>query len=297
VSLAAGLCFAVLCYCAAGHLVGRPPRVHLWRRERSSVSSQQLWLAQAGAALTPLQFWAGSALLGLIALVVGTVVTGTALVAIVPAVAVGSLPRAYYASRRTARLREVQSAWPDGLRDLGASITSGRSLTGSLVELAASGPEPLRLAFARFESNSRMLGTVPALEVVREELADPTSDRVIEVLILASSRGGQIVKEILDDLVVATTKDVKVLDEIQTEGLEMRINARAVLVLPWFVLVALTLPGGAFRDFYASTAGLLVVLVGGALSAVGYAWISHLGRSQQEPRVLGNARVTAAGLQ
>ena len=39
-------------------------------------------------------------------------------------------------------------------------------------------------------------------------------------------------KEILDDLVVATTKDLKVLDEIETEGLEMRINARAVLVLP-----------------------------------------------------------------
>ncbi len=66
---------------------------------------------------------------------------------------------------------------------------------------------------------------------------------------------------------VATTKDLKVLDEIDTEGLEMRINARAVLVLPWFVLIALTLRGGAFRAFYASSAGLLVVLVGGALSA------------------------------
>jgi tight adherence protein B len=293
VSLAAAFCIGVLCYCVAGHLVGQPPRLHLWRRERPSATRQQLWLAQADAALTPLQFWAGSVLVGLFALAVGTLVTGTVLVAIVPAVALASLPRAYYASRRTARLREVQAVWPDGLRDLGASIASGRSLNGSLVELATTGPAPLRAAFARFESNARMLGTVPALEMIREEVADPTSDRVIEVLILASARGGQIVKEILEDLVIATTKDLKVLDEIETEGLEMRINARAVLVLPWFVLVALTLRGGAFREFYASTAGLLVVLVGGALSAVGYLWISHLGRSQQEPRVLGNARVTA----
>ncbi|HXY92563.1 MAG TPA: hypothetical protein VEP49_08820, partial [Acidimicrobiia bacterium] len=128
---------------------------------------------------------------------------------------------------------------------------------------------------------------------VREELADPTSDRVIEVLILASERGGQIVNEILGDLVVATTKDLKVLDEIDTEGLEMRINARAVLVLPWLVLVALTLRGGAFRDFYASRAGLVVMLVGAALSGLGYVWIAHLGRSQQERRVLGGARVSA----
>ena len=148
-------------------------------------------------------------------------------------------------------------------------------------------------SIARFPSLSRTLGTVPALEVVKEELSDPTSDRVIEVLILAQERGGQVVREILDDLVVSTTKDLKVLDEIDTEGLEMRINARAVLVMPWLVLIALTLRAGPFRDFYASGAGVLVVLVGGALSAVGYLWISRLGRTQDEQRVFGSARLVA----
>ena len=101
-------------------------------------------------------------------------------------------------------------------------------------------------------------------------------------------------REILEDLVVATTKDLKVLDEIDTEGLEMRINARAVLVLPWLVLVALTIRGGAFRAFYASSAGLLVVARRArALSAVGDFWISHLGRSQQERRVLGGGNAAA----
>ena len=98
-----------------------------------------------------------------------------------------------------------------------------------------------------------MLGTGPALELVKEDLADPTSDRVLEVLILAQERGGAIVRDILDDLVDATTRDLKLLDELETEGLEMRINARAVVVLPWFVLVALTARPGAFRDFYQST--------------------------------------------
>ncbi len=128
--------------------------------------------------------------------------------------------------------------------------------------LAETGPAPLHEAFARFTLLARMLGTVAALEVVKEELADPTSDRVIEVLILAYERGGPIVQSILEDLVAATTKDVKVLDEIESEGLEMKINARAVLVMPWFVLVALTVRAGPFREFYGSPAGLLVVLVG-----------------------------------
>jgi tight adherence protein B len=137
-----------------------------------------------------------------------------------------------------------------------------------------------------------MLGTAGALEVVKEELADPTSDRVIEVLVLAHERGGQIVSEILEDLVVVTTKDLKVLDEIETEGLEMKINARAVLVLPWFVLLALTMRAGQFRDFYQSAAGLAVVVVGAGLSALGYAWISRLGRMHSEQRVFGSGCVT-----
>jgi tight adherence protein B len=290
-SLAAALCMGVFCYCAAGFVTGHPLRLARWRRGSARVSAEQLWLAQAGLAVTPVQFWAVSALVGIAALVGCTFLTGTVLVAVVPAVAAASLPRAFYGHRRAERLRAVQVAWPDALRDLLASIAAGRSLNGALVELASSGPEPLRLAFARFGAHARMLGTVPALEVIREELADPTSDRVIEVLIVASQRGGPIVKDILEDLVVATTKDLKLLEEVDTESLEMRINARAVLVLPWFVLVALTIRGGAFREFYASGAGLLVVVAGGVLSAVGSAWIRHLGRLEQERRVLGGARV------
>lgn len=185
-------------------------------------------------------------------------------------------------------MRELHAAWPDGLRDIGASLAAGRSVGHTLVTLAETGPPPLRAAFSRFPTLTRMLGPVAALEVVKAELADPTSDRVIEVLILAQERGGPIVARILDDLVIATTKDVKVLDEVESEGLEMKLNTRAVLVMPWLVLVALTIRGGAFRDFYSSPAGLVVVLVGAALCALGAWWIGRLGRAHQEQRVFGS---------
>ncbi len=100
-------------------------------------------------------------------------VTGTALVAVVPACAAAMLPRAYFGRRRVARLRELQRAWPDGLRDVGASLAAGRSLGHALLTLAETGPQPLRDAFARFPTLSRMLGPVAALEVVKAELATP----------------------------------------------------------------------------------------------------------------------------
>ena len=294
-TLLAALSVGACCALVVGLLLGQPLARGPWPRRKSGVGASELWLAQAGVGLSPRQFWFGSVAAGAAALALFAVVTGAVLVAIVPAVAIAALPRAYFGRRRAARLREIQASWPDGLRDLAASIAAGRSLTHALTTLAETGPLPLRVAFARFPTLARMVGTVVALETVKEELADPTSDRVIEVLILAYERGGTIVRQILEDLVTATTKDVKVLDEIEAEGLEMKINGRAVLVMPWFVLVALTLRAGPFRDFYQSPGGLVVVLVGAALSGLGSLWISRLGRDQGEQRVFGSARLTEVG--
>jgi hypothetical protein len=68
----------------------------------------------------------------------------------------------------------------------------------------------------------------------------------------------------------------------------MKINARAVLVLPWLVLVALTIRDGPFRDFYRSTGGLVVVLIAGLLSLAGGFLIARLARSRAEQRVFGS---------
>jgi tight adherence protein B len=294
-TLLAGLAVGVFVYFAVGFATGYTPEIRIRRfRRRAQIRNRQLWLNQAGVAVTPRQFVAGSVAVGAVAFVAIVALTGVPLVALVPAAGVAALPRAYFARRRAAHLQRVQAAWPDGLRDVIASIAAGRSLPQALNALAASGPAPLQEAFARFPMLARMLGTVPALEVIKEELADPTSDRVIEVLVIAHERGGQIVRDVLEDLVAATTRDLKLLEEVETEGLEMKINARAVLVLPWLVLVALTIRDGPFRDFYRSTGGLVVVLIAGLLSVVGGFFIARLASTRAEQRVFGSGATIAA---
>jgi tight adherence protein B len=250
-------------------------------------------LQQAGVSVTPHQFVAASVGAGLLALLVLIALTGSAFVAIVPAIALALLPRAYFGHRRSVRMRAVLAEWPDALRDLLASIAAGRSLTQAVSALATSGPPTLRDALARFPDLARVLGTAAALEVVKEELADPTSDRVLEVLILAHERGGGIVRSILEDLVEATTKDLKLLEALETEGLEMRINARAVVVMPWLVLVALTARPGAFRSFYQSGAGVVTIVIAAALSAIGVFALGRLGRDPNEQRVFATRRVVS----
>lgn len=243
-----------------------------------------------GLDVTPVQFWGTVIVAAAITYLVVYALTGLIAVSLVPAVVVATLPKAYFARRRGQRLAAVQESWPDGLRDLLSSVRSGASLPTSVENLALFGPEPLREAFHSFDVYSRSLGVAPALEIVKDDLADPTSDRIIEVLILAYERGGAVVPEILEDLAEATTRDLWTMEQVRTDALEQKINSRVVFVLPWIVLVAMTARSGAFREFYSSPAGLFVVGIGGAMSLLGVAIASRLGAQPSEPRVFGGNR-------
>ncbi len=291
-TLLAAVASAAAASLAVGALMGTMPELRP-RREDTAVSERQQWLVQSGVDLTPRQFLLGSGLLAVLAYIVVLTITATPTIAIVPALTAGGMPRVMLERLRQRRLREVAEAWPDGVRDLVAAVAAGQSLNQAVEGLAANGPVALREAFVRYPTLSRMLGVAGALETIREELADPTSDRVLEVLILAHERGGQLLAPILRDLAEATTSDLRVAEQLQTDQLEQKINARAVFVMPWFVLVALTLREGPFRDFYASGAGVIVVILGGGMSLFGMWLINRLGRSHVEPRVLGGgARAT-----
>ena len=235
------------------------------------------------------RFWVTTVGVGLVTYLVVHGLTGLVPVSLVPALVVATLPKAYFSRKRSGRLAAVQEAWPDGLRDLLASVRSGSSLPNAIENLALFGPVPLRDAFHGFGVYSRSLGVVPALEMVREDLSDPTSDRVIEVLILAHERGGAVVPEILDDLATATTRDLWTMEQIRTEVLEQKINSRVVFVLPWLVLVAITARNGAFREFYSTSTGIFVVVVGGVLSLIGVLVASKMSAQPPEPRVFGGS--------
>lgn len=240
-----------------------------------------------GLDVTPVQFWLTVAVVAAATYISVYALTGLFVVSVVPALVVASLPKTYFIRKRASRLAAVQESWPDGLRDLLSSIRSGASLATAVENLAAFGPAPIRESFTGFGVYARSLGVVPALEMVKEDLADPTSDRVIEVLILAHERGGSVVPEILSDLAEATMRDLWAMDQVRTEALEQKINSRVVFVLPWLVLVAMTAQSDAFRAFYSTPVGIGVALAGGVMSLIGILIASRLGAQAAEPRVFG----------
>lgn len=269
-------------------LLGRGSRTGARRREQGA-----LWLREAGVGLSPARFRLLRGTLVLLALAVLVPLTGSPAVAAVPAAALWSAPRVVLARRRHQRLRRLQQAWPDGLRELAASVSAGMSLPQALLAVARSGPQPLQEALARLPGLMPAVGFQAALESARADAADPTTDRIVEVLLLAHERGGSLLPEILADLSEATAADLHTAERIATAQLELRINARVVFALPWLVLCALTARPGPFREFYASTAGLPVVALGAALSGLGILIVGRLSHTPVEPRLMpGTERAT-----
>lgn len=291
--LLGALCAAICAFFAVGLAIGKAPTLKLKPGSlKPETSKKQIWLTQAGLDVTPLQWYLSLTAVAVVTFAVVSALTATPVVALVPTIIAVIVPRAFFNHRRIKNLSKTQQAWPDAVREIIASIESNSSLQGALVQLSQSGPAPLRSAFERFPTLSATLGFVPALEAVRERLSDPTSDRVIEILILAHERGGGIVTDILRDLAMTTTEDLQLEDEIESSQLEQKINARAVFVLPWLVLTLLVMTNSDFADFYQSATGLLVVIIGAIVSLAGMFLVSRLSKDTPEPRVFGGSAVS-----
>ena len=284
-TLLAALSGGVFVYLFVGFLTGNMPR-SLTRRRRRRRSQRLGWLDQADVAVTPRQFVAVSAAAAIVTFLVVWALSGALPVALVPALAIGGLPRIWFARQAQRRSEERVAAWPDALRDLVAHLEAPMSLHRGLVELGRSGPEPLRGAWRRYARLTAALDHRAALNAVKSELADPVSDRIVEVLQVAHEQGAGVAIDVLRDLADATGKDIRLREEIETAHLERRIEARAAVVLPFAVLVLLCSTSEPYRDFYSSLGGLVVIVVGSGMALGGMTLIRRLGRLPIEDRVL-----------
>lgn len=259
-----------------------------WRRRPSRaprVSRSAALLVEAGAPFGASTFFLLRLSCAAVAFWLALHVTGAPIVAVPPAVVAATAPRWLLARRAARRHIELQQAWPEALRELAASVAAGMSLPQALEALALSGPPPIRQLCDRVPVLLPAIGLGATLERVRARAGDATTDRVVEVLLLAHERGGRVLPAILADLAEAAARDLHLQERIATAQLELRLNARVVFVLPWAVLCVLTARPGPFRAFYASIRAVPVVVVAAALSLVGIVVVERLGKVPVEPRV------------
>lgn len=284
----AALLWGATGFLAAGLVLGHPltMRRPAPRKDRERWSDRQLrWLRQAGLTVTPAQFIAASVSVGLLTVAAVSALTGAWTVGLVPGGLASLAPRVYFGKRRVERLTAVTKAWPDGLRDLAASVNAGLPLHRALIELAATGPGPLRDAFSGYPATARTMGVGPALEKIKEEVADPATDRVVEILILAHARGPENLGAILDELAASVARDMRTAEEIETSRQEPRINMAAAATVPWALLLITCLGDTPHRTYYASGRGVGPVLLSALLTFGGMVAVRALARDPIEQRL------------
>jgi tight adherence protein B len=253
--------------------------------------------ATARARETLVQAGLGRVGLGTIA-VVSTLlgVAAAALVfALVPVVAVAGaagilvlcLPGAVVIWRARAQRRATRVVWPDVVDHLVSAVRSGLALPDSVVTLAHSGPPITRAAFADFERDYRMTGGfADSLNRLKDRLADPVADRIIETLRMSREVGGNELTTVLRNLAAYLRQEAAIRSEIEARQSWIVNAARLGVAAPWVVLLLLsTRPEAA--QAYNSPAGIVVIVVGLGLSVIAYRLMIGIGRLPEERRWFG----------
>ena len=187
------------------------------------------------------------------------------------------------ARRRTAVLRRL---WPDVVDHLRSAIRAGLSLPEALIQLGEKGPEELRHVFRDFGSDYRAGGQFDAsLNRLKERLADPVADRIIEALRLTREVGGSDLGKLLGTLAEFLRESARTRSELEARQSWTVNAARLAVAAPWIVMVLLATRPEAVAA-YNTPMGAVVLIGGLVVSLVCYSIMLRIGALPEEERVL-----------
>jgi tight adherence protein B len=251
------------------------------------IGRRQQVLAAAGlTGINAAQLLALQVGLAVLVLVVVLLTTGTVTISLAFAVFGFVLPLAQVrrlAAKRQADLREV---WPEVVDNLGSAVRAGMSLPEALSALAVRGPDVLRPPFARFAAEYRSTGRFGVcLDRLKDDLADPVGDRIVETLRVAREVGGSDLGRVLRTLATFLREDARARAELETRQGWVVQAARLAVAAPWAVLLLLATQSTTL-DAYDSPLGTALLGIGGAVCLVAYRLMLRIGRLPQDVRVL-----------
>nr|WP_222437639.1 type II secretion system F family protein [Quadrisphaera sp. RL12-1S] len=244
-------------------------------------------LAAAGLAGLPLASLVAACVATALAVAVAALlVSGSSVLALALGAGASWGPVAFLRGRARSRAAAVRELWPDAVDHLASGVRAGLSLPEALAALAVHGPEPLRPAFADFADDHRATGRfLPALDRLKDALADPVADRVVEALRLTREVGGSDLGRVLRSLSAFLRDDARTRGELLARQSWTVATARLAVAAPWVVLVLLcTRPGTV--DAFREPAGALVIGAGAVCCVLAYAIMRRVSRLPEDERVL-----------
>lgn len=244
-------------------------------------------LAQAGyRGVGPVGLLVACGIAFVLVFAMGTAMIRVPTIALCFAVMAGWTPVAVVRMRARSRRSQLRELWPDVVDNVTSAVRAGLALPEALAQLAIRGPEELRPAFAEFAGDYRTTGRFnDSLDRLKERLADPVGDRLVESLRIAREVGGSDLGSLLRTLSAFLREDARTRSELETRQSWTVSAARLAVAAPWLVLAFLSTRPESVQA-YNTAAGVVVLAVGAAASAVAYQVMIRIGRLPEEGRVL-----------
>ncbi|MET0480119.1 MAG: type II secretion system F family protein [Mycetocola sp.] len=242
-------------------------------------------LALAGLGGVPTAiFVALSALIGVLTGALVQALLGVSALSVCAATVGAFAPAAIVGWRSGVRRASNRALWPDVVDHLIGAVRSGLALPDAVASLAHNGPEQLRPAFITFEKDYRSTGSFGGcLDRLKDALADPVPDRILETLRMAREVGGSDLPVVLRNLAAYLREDIAIRAEVEARQSWVRNAAKLGVAAPWCILLLLaTRPEAALA--YNSAGGAVLIAGGAAVSAVAYRVMLAVGRLPQERR-------------
>ncbi len=193
----------------------------------------------------------------------------------VPALLVGVAgPAVYVEMCGRARRERFQAQLPGAFELMARVIRSGQSVPQAFHAVSDSFEDPIATAFARCREQQNM-GLAP--EVAFQELAEQSGVLDMRIFVMAMliqrSAGGNL-SEVLERLAALVRERRRIRQQVKTLTAEGRLQALILLLLPFFMLVAMRFVNRAYADeLFEHTTLLVATAVSMALGAL---WIRKI---------------------
>jgi tight adherence protein B len=266
-----------------------------WPREEPRAGSQgpgmrarlQDDITQAGyASVSPGNVLTACLLAGVLVFALMQATTRVVPVAVCFGLMAAYAPIALVRMRARSRRAQLRDLWPDAVDNIASGVRAGLALPEALSQLAIRGPDELRPAFAAFAEDYRTTGRFQdCLDRLKDRLADPVGDRLVESLRIAREVGGSDLGRLLRTLSTFLREDARTRAELETRQGWTINAARLASAAPWIVLAMMSFQRDSLRA-YSSPGGVVVLLIGAGVTVVAYRLMVRIGRLPQEERVL-----------
>ena len=179
---------------------------------------------------------------------------------------------------------EAIATWTEMLH---STLAASAGLNQAIMATAPMSPDPIRPATLALAGRLRAgMFSQDALLLFAEEVADPSTDRVVCALILASSARAQHLGELLGALADSTREDVALRLRIETSRASPRSGIRTVIVFSVAFAAALALLAHSYLTPFGTPTGQVILVVICALYAVGLTLMVRMAKPPKPIRLL-----------